>query len=182
VPHVDLSLAELGLTSLPPSLDAMISAADVRPASQAQPPAADEPLPPDEPLPSDEPLPPADPMKRWADAVVDAVEPCVVIDAAGQVVAMSPSCQRMFGLAEPPVGQPLHGGVLHLVDFSDERGALTDNEVGKIPPLLSLRSGRLARGLIRATCADTACTLDAIATPIGEQGAVIGSLTFFSRV
>lgn len=173
MPHVDLSLAELGLTSLPSPLN--VPASDAALARGAQAPA-------DDPLPADEPLPPADPMKRWADAVADAVEPCVVIDVDGNVVAMSPSCQRMFGLIEAPVGQPLHGGAMHLVDFSGEGGALTDNEVNKIPPLLSLRSGRLARGLIRATCANVACTLDAVATPIGESGAVIGSLTFFSPV
>jgi hypothetical protein len=125
---------------------------------------------------------PSDLIEVWAQAVTRAAEPSLVIDAAARVVAMSPSCLVMLGLTEPPIGQPLNGGALRLIDFSAQGGALTDNEIGKIPPLLSLSSGRLARGLIRIDCDGSICTLDAIATPIGEPAAVVGSLTFFSSV
>jgi len=163
VPHVELSLTEL-----PPVTQSGVAAPLTTQPSLAAAPETDP--------------PPADPLARWVAAVVEAVEPCVVIDARARVVAMSPSCVRLLGLFSAPIGQPLHGGALQLVDFSSEAGSLTDDEVGKIPPLLSLNSGRLARGLIRAECEGSACTLDAIATPIGEPGVVVGSLTFFSPV
>jgi len=51
-----------------------------------------------------------------------------------------------------------------------------------MPPLLALSSGRLARGLVRIRCASGPCTFDAIATPLTEDGKVVGSLTFFSAI
>jgi hypothetical protein len=129
-----------------------------------------------------DPVPAPTALQRWARAVVAATEPCLLIDADAVIVAASASCQRLFGSARPLAGRPLLDGAVRLLDFSPDGGALTDNEVGKIPPLLALSSGRLARGLIRVECAGGACTLDAIATPIGEAGVVRGSLTFFSPV
>jgi hypothetical protein len=148
VPHVELSLTDLGATAAPHPPD---------PASR-------------------------DPFARWAAAVVDAVEPSLLIDRNEIVVAMSLACVVMLGLDEAPVGKPLCGDTLNLIDFSSQAGALADVEIGKIPPLLSLKSGRLARGLIRVECDGAICTLDAIATPIGGPGRVAGSLTFFSPV
>jgi hypothetical protein len=118
----------------------------------------------------------------WSEAVTKASEPCVLLDPNAVIVSMSASCARLLGFETPPTGRALLDGVLRLLDFSADAGALADNEIGKIPPLLALSSGRLARGLIRVQCGDVACTLDGIATPIGEDGAIAGSLTFFSRV
>jgi hypothetical protein len=143
VPHVELSITDLG---------------------QANPPPA------------------RDPMATWIQAVVNAAEPCLVINADAEVVAMSRSCVALLGLPAPPIGEPLHGPAFRLIDFSAQAGALTGNEVAKIPPLLSLSSARLARGLIRVEYDGSVCTLDAIATPLGALGAVIGSLTFLSPV
>ena len=56
--------------------------------------------------------------------------------------------------------------MLRPLDFSAAGIALDEGEVSKIPPLLALASGRLARGLLRVQCRDDACTLDAIATPL----------------
>ncbi len=127
-------------------------------------------------------VPQRDPFACWVAAVANAVEPSLVIDQNETVVAMSPSCVTMLGLPAAPIGGSLRDGAVRLIDFSSPGGALTAAEVDKIPPLLSLKSGRLARGLIRVECAGSVYTLDAIATPIGEQGAVVGSLTFFSAV
>ncbi|GIJ51469.1 hypothetical protein Val02_83550 [Virgisporangium aliadipatigenens] len=121
-------------------------------------------------------------VRRWAEAVATAVEPSLVIDSRALVVAMSPSCVRLLGFKKAPLGKKATGGALRLIDFSTAAAPLTDTEVAKVPPLLSLSSGRLARGLIRVECPDGACTLDAVATPIGEQSDVVGSLTFFSPV
>jgi hypothetical protein len=157
VPHVELSFPEL---------------AGPHPHSK---PAADG---------GAEPAPPAGvaTARYWSEAVTKASEPCVLIDPNAVIVAMSASCARLLGFETPPTGRALLDGVLRLLDFSADAGALADNEIGKIPPLLALSSGRLARGLIRVQCGEVACTLDGIATPIGEDGATAGSLTFFSRV
>lgn len=112
--------------------------------------------------------------------MVDAEEPSLVIDVRHMIVATSLPFEALVGLQRPAAGQGLLE-VLTLLDFAN--GApLSDAEIGKIPPLLALSSGRLARGLLRLRCGDTACTLDAIATPLFSGGATIGSLTFFSRV
>ncbi|WP_432982248.1 hypothetical protein [Dactylosporangium sp. CA-233914] len=132
-------------------------------------------------------LPPTDPgLDRWGTTVDGAAEPCLVIDAEQVVVAMSVSFEKMLGLAESPVGRPLlgedeHEGVLRLLDFGDGM-ALEQTEVARTPTLMALTSGRLARGLIRLRCAQGPCTFDAIATPLVEDEAVVGSLTFFSAI
>jgi hypothetical protein len=114
--------------------------------------------------------------------VAYGVEPSIVIDAKGLVVAVSPECQKMFGLDRPTIGQYLLE-VLRLLDFSSPGGALSQGEARKIPPLLALDSGRLARGLLRFQCGEGSCTVDAIATPLRDTDSELaGSLTFFCPV
>jgi hypothetical protein len=152
VPHVELSITDFG---------------PVTPPAPRSAPAEDL---------------PTDALGHWVRAVSDAVEPCLVVDADGVIVAMSPSCVEMMELTASPVGTDLRNGHLRLIDFSADGGKLSDNEVAKVPPLLAVSSGRLARGLIRVRSGNAVATLDAIATPIGPAGAVAGSLTFFSPV
>jgi hypothetical protein len=126
-------------------------------------------------------------VTRWAAAVRDAAEPCLVIDAEAVIVATSASCCALLGLGHPAstVGRFLLDGVLRLVDFTAARGELTEAEIDKIPPLLALSSGRLARGLMRVQCSADGiqhATVDAIATPLLRGGTPAGSLTFFSAV
>jgi hypothetical protein len=126
-------------------------------------------------------------LVRWAATVRDAAEPCLVIDHAAVIVATSVSCSTLLGLGHPASasGRFLLDGALRLVDFTAAQGALTEAEIDKIPPLLALSSGRLARGLIRVRCGvhkTQHATVDAIATPLIEKGKPIGSLTFFSAV
>jgi hypothetical protein len=61
---------------------------------------------------------------------------------------------------------------------------LYEPEIERIPPLLAIRSGRLARGLMRVQTdvGDAHLTVDAIATPLLVDGEVVASLTFFSAV
>jgi hypothetical protein len=126
--------------------------------------------------------PPPDPLGHWVRAVAGAVEPCLVIDKRAVIVAMSQPCVAMLSLPGAPVGASLREGPLKLIDFGAGGDTLTENEVGKVPPILAVTSGRLARGLIRVRCDGSVYTLDAIATPIGPSTAVAGSLTFFSAV
>lgn len=123
-------------------------------------------------------------IDRWAFAVAVADEPCLLLDASGLVVSASPGCGVLFGI-DPAgaVGRHLVGDVLHLLDFSTVSNELPDWEVDKIPPLLALTAGGLARGLLRIACDEcTTNTVDAISAPLREGGAVVGSLTFFASV
>ena len=83
------------------------------------------------------------------------------------------------------IGRPLLDGGLRLLDFTANRCELTEQEIDKIPPLLALSSGRLARGLLRVLPRprrrpgpDGRRDLHAGA----PDGTVAGSLTFFSEV
>ena len=126
-------------------------------------------------------------LERWTTTVLGAAEPCLVIDAGTTILAVSPSCGELLGLGKPAeaIGQPLLDGVLlRLIDFTAGGGELARPEIEKIPPVLAIRSGRLARGLMRvqADPAHAALTIDAIATPLMEAEQVVASLTFFSAV
>ncbi|MGI5180013.1 hypothetical protein ACQEVZ_27155 [Dactylosporangium sp. CA-152071] len=120
-------------------------------------------------------------LDRWAATVAEAAEPSLVIDDKAVIVAVSASFEDLLGLTESAIDRPLVDGVLQLLDFGDG-GALDASEINKTPPLLALSSGRLARGLLRVRCATGPRTFDAIATPLLQDGQVVGSLTFFSAV
>jgi PAS domain-containing protein len=114
-----------------------------------------------------------------------AAEPSLAIDREQTILALSRACQELLGLRESAVGRKLLPRVLRLLDFGPDARELTEGEVGKIPPLLALSSGRLARGLLRVRSANGSCTLDAIATPLMDDNkplVVVGSLTFFTQV
>ncbi|BCJ53329.1 hypothetical protein Asp14428_48040 [Actinoplanes sp. NBRC 14428] len=127
-------------------------------------------------------------IDRWAATVWQAVEPCLVIDVGYSIVAVSPSASDLLGLGKGAevVGRPLLGGegALRLIDFTAGGGDLTEQEIEKIPPRLALTSERLARGLMRIQQPNEErhVTVDAIATPILENGRVVASLTFFSAI
>ncbi|MCM0675165.1 hypothetical protein NCC78_10750 [Micromonospora phytophila] len=129
----------------------------------------------------------SDNFGQWSSTVSHADEPCLLIDAHTKVIAVSASgCELLcLGTPEDVIGLPLLDGGLRLLDFTANRGELTEAEIDKIPPLLALSSGRLARGLLRVQGASADApdaTVDAISTPVLTDGAVAGSLTFFSEV
>jgi hypothetical protein len=125
-------------------------------------------------------------IERWTSTVATAVEPCLVIGVTTTILAVSPSCSELLGLGKPAdaINQPLLGNVLRLIDFTAGGSELDEPEIEKIPPLLAIRSKKLARGLMRVqTDGDQAhLTVDAIATPLLEADQVVASLTFFSPV
>lgn len=128
-----------------------------------------------------------DNVGRWSSTVSEADEPCLLIDAETRVVAISAAgCELLcLGAPQTVIGLPLLDGGLRLLDFTANRGELTEQEIDKIPPLLALSSGRLARGLLRVQAATEGApdsTVDAISTPVLTDGVVAGSLTFFSGV
>ncbi|MCL7456492.1 hypothetical protein AB0I85_08955 [Micromonospora echinofusca] len=128
-----------------------------------------------------------DNLGRWSSTVSSAAEPCLLIDAGTRVVAVSDAGCELLCLGDPEdvTGLPLLDGGLRLLDFTANRCELTEPEIDKIPPLLALSSGRLARGLLRVQGASADApdsTVDAISTPVFTRGTVAGSLTFFSPV
>ncbi|MGW4499276.1 hypothetical protein ACWENR_11775 [Micromonospora sp. NPDC004336] len=129
----------------------------------------------------------SDNFGQWSSTVSHADEPCLLIDAGTRVVAVSAAgCELLcLGAPEDVIGLPLLGGGLRLLDFTANPRELTEQELDKIPPLLALSSGRLARGLLRVQAASAGAadaTVDAISTPVLTHGSVAGSLTFFSEV
>jgi hypothetical protein len=127
-------------------------------------------------------------LDRWVSTVLAAAEPSLIVDADGVILATSVSCCQLFELGKPDdtIGRfLLGGGVLQMVDFTAARTELTVTDVEKIPPMLAISSGRLARGLLRVQCGeqpDRIRTVDAIATPLWEGTRTAGSLTFFSEI
>jgi hypothetical protein len=125
-------------------------------------------------------------VERWTSTVMAAAEPCLIINNEGTIAALSPACSELLGLDKPAeaIGQQFTD-MISLIDFTANAGALEDPDAGNIPPLLAVKSGRLARGLMRVVPGPGAAPLivDAIATPLldGEQR-VLGALTFFSAV
>jgi PAS domain-containing protein len=124
-------------------------------------------------------------IERWAGTVAVADEACMIVDAGGAILAVSPSCSELLGLGKPAdaFGKRLTT-TLHLIDFTAGAGPLDDPEADKIPPLLAVRSERLARGLMRVVpeVGKAPLTVDAISTPLLVGGRVAGSMTFLSPV
>lgn len=124
-------------------------------------------------------------VERWSMTVAVADEPCLVIDVDGSILAVSPSGSEVLGLGKPAdaLGRRL-SAALHLIDFTAGGGRLEEPDSDNIPPLLALRSERLARGLIRVLPGEgeTPLTLDAVSTPLMAGDRVGGALTFLSPV
>lgn len=145
-------------------------------------------------------------MWWWANAVAGAGEPCAVVDSDGVVVAHSATFRALLSASHGPGESSSHrsgagpgeapgdgvGGdewvgrglldVLTLVDLTPAAGALAGWETGRIPPLLALATGSLARGVMRVRVGDATRTVDAISTPLWDEAILAGSLTFLCRI
>ncbi len=135
-------------------------------------------------------------VRRWAEVVSGAEEPCVVLDADGVIVSCSPAGLALLGGADAGSGANAGSGadsgevwigrglldVLHLVDLTADSAPLAAWESERVPPLLALSSGGLARGVMRFRLRDVTRTVDAVSTPLRDGAAVAGSLTFLARM
>ncbi len=123
-------------------------------------------------------------LQRWISLVNGAQEPCLVLDRAGAIAGCSPSSVTLLDLPEPSaaVGRGLLDGILVPVDFTAAGRGLSEWELAHIPPLLTLATGGLARGLIRLRTGQAIRTIDAISTPLLDGAEMIGSLTFFHEI
>jgi PAS domain-containing protein len=120
----------------------------------------------------------------WYQVVAAAAEPCLLLDSDGLIGAVSAAFLRLFRVATPEevLGRGLLDDLLDFVDFSADPSRLEGADLERIPPLQSLRSGGLARGLLRVRVGGTVRTVDAVTTPVRTDGQVSGSLTFFATV
>jgi hypothetical protein len=122
-------------------------------------------------------------LTPWCKLVEDSVEPCVVLDTGGYVVAASSAAAELLGEFGPDqlVGHHLLD-VVNLVDFhGGPAGAVY---VDRLAPLLALAGNMLARGLLRVRFPDdTTVTLDAVAAPLHSAGGeVAGTLAFLAAI
>src|SRR5690554_6390302 len=125
-------------------------------------------------------------LDRWASVAADALEPCLVLDSHTAVVAVSPPAAALTGIADPvaAVGRGLREVIGPLLDFGATPAPLPEHEVDRIPPLLAISSGMMARGLLRVgdRAGGRPVTLDAVSAPLTDGAGVVGSLTFLARI
>lgn len=125
-------------------------------------------------------------LDRWASVAADALEPCLVLDARAAVVAVSPPAAALTGISDPvaAVGRGLREVIAPLLDFGSTPAPLPEHEAERIPPLLAVSSGMMARGLLRIAVRSGGrpVTVDAVSTPLTDGAGVIGSLTFLARI
>lgn len=125
------------------------------------------------------------PLAAWANAVRSASEACVLLDAHARVAAASPAFAELVGV--PPVeleGARLFETVLSVLDFNGGLPVPAE-EVSRVPPLLALSAGALARSLLRVRRPDgTSLTLDAVSSPLhaASSAEVEGSVTFLHLI
>ncbi len=118
-------------------------------------------------------------LSRWVEQVRASAEACLAVDAAGRVVAMSPSCGELLELQPDGCVGALLLDLVYMVDFTQTGLPLVDAE-RSTPPLRALRSQRLARGLVRLRLPLAGpATFDVVGVPL-ESGT--GALGFLTRV
>ncbi len=127
---------------------------------------------------------PAHHLDSWLETVSEAEEPCLLLDSGGVMLGVSRTCVALLGAssADELLGRGLLEDVIDLVDFTAAQERLLEPQLERLPPLLALASGALARGLLRIRVGDLVRTLDAVSTPLRAHGQLVGSLTFFHRI
>lgn len=125
------------------------------------------------------------PLTAWAAAVSAASEPCVLLDHDAAVLAVSPAFAELVGVPVAQLtGALLFQTVLTVLDFRVGMPAPAE-EVSRVPPLVALSAGALARSLLRVRRPDGTClTLDAVSSPLhgSPDGEVDASVTFLHAV
>lgn len=123
-------------------------------------------------------------LRPWTAAVRVAADACLVLSADARLVAASVSAAALFARSvEDILGRRLVGETISVIDFT-AAARPGDDYADRIAPVLVLRSGAPARGLLRIALKGGArVTLDAVAAPLrGPDGNIAGSVSFFAAV
>jgi hypothetical protein len=118
-------------------------------------------------------------VAEWALRVNEAQETALLLDDRGRVVAMSTGCALALNLTPgSALGKALRD-VIEVVDFTATGVPVEDPEV-QLVPLKALRSGSMARGLVRMrTAPGVLVTYDVVGVPLAGG---VGALGFFAEV
>jgi two-component system, sensor histidine kinase and response regulator len=122
-----------------------------------------------------------DTFEAWRVAVSSAVSAVVLLDVAGVVHAISRAAGDLIGTrVTRALGRPVLD-LLTLVDFHS--GAPTREYAQRIPPLVTIESELLSRGLFRVRRDGGLVTIDAVSAPVYDADhRLVGSITFLSDV
>ena len=123
------------------------------------------------------------PLARWIATVAAAHDPCLVLDAQGQVLSLSSSAAELLGCSDAGVIGRRLLDVIDLVDF--DTGSSSPDYATRIAPLAVLApTSGLMRSLLRVRQHESApLTVDASAAPIHDvRGETVGSFTFLAPV
>ena len=113
----------------------------------------------------------------WLTQVRTADEACLLLDGAGRVVAMSDAAGAVLAVDPRACVGACLADLLVVIDFTETGVPLPDTRAA-LPPLRSLSSGRLTRGLVRLRLPlGTTPTLDVVGVPVSG-----GALGFLSEV
>lgn len=166
---------EGGTSAVPPRADGLAAWDD----HVAMPPRPE----PARAEPRTEPARPDDPLSHWVAVARACIEACLVVDAGGNIAAVSPTAAEILGTPEESyVGRPLDEAI-SLVDFTDSaQEARGVNR--RIPPLIAVTENALSRGMIRIRRADGhRLMLDAVAAPIhDDERRPVGAVSFIAAV
>ncbi|MCW2601349.1 MAG: fold-4 domain protein [Frankiales bacterium] len=117
-------------------------------------------------------------LADWAVRTRAADEAALLVDEQGRVMAMSTGCGTLLGLDPLASVGALLLDLVVLVDFSATGVPLVEPEL-QTPPLRSLKSGTMARGLVRLQRADGHRTYDVVGIPLAGR---VGALAFLTEV
>ena len=122
-------------------------------------------------------------LARWSRVTATSHDPCLLLDAQGRVVSISPSAGALLGCgSDGIIGRQLLP-LLDLLDF--DTGASSPDYALRVAPLAVLKDGAgLVRSLLRVRHTDGQVhTLDAAGAPLHDAaGNLVGSLTLFAAL
>ena len=116
-------------------------------------------------------------LDRWSPVVRDAAESSLLVDAEGRVVALSRRAASQLGVEPVNSLGALLVDLVTMVDFSSGGAPLNHPEL-QVPPLKALRSGGMARGLVRLRRGTTGLvTYDMVGVSLDGGTGALGFLT-----
>lgn len=118
-------------------------------------------------------------LAPWQTLSETAGEAVLVIDAAHRLRSASATARALLGCRGDVEGQDLLD-VVALVDF--ETGRPHPEYAERIPPLVVLRHGGLARSLVRVRDGEQRRTLDIASSAVLVDGDIVGSVSLLAAV